>query len=169
MGKQNTVEGRVKRLGSLAFPFHARNVILLPIHKIYSDQLFSGEKKYEYRKSVPKCAGQQIEKYLWVSTSYIKGGIDGIVVYESSGSGKVVGILKVHTIMFNDPWTIWCQTMNGGGIDRDGFFRYFEGRDVAYAYVIETAIRFKKPLELKDFGLSKPPQNFVWLLKEGEQ
>ena len=56
------------------------SIILMSIKPEYVDKIFSGEKKYEYRKRLCK------EK------------IDTIIVYSSSPIQKVVGELKIKQI-----------------------------------------------------------------------
>ncbi len=43
---------------------------------------------------------------------------------------------------------LWEDTQAKAGIDSDGFFRYFAGRDIGYAVAIGDVRRYKKPLDL---------------------
>ena len=58
------------------------SIILMSIKPEYVNKIFSGEKKYEYRKRLCK------EK------------IDTIIVYSSSPIQKVVGELKIKQVLF---------------------------------------------------------------------
>ncbi|UKI56691.1 MAG: hypothetical protein L6V90_06115 [Treponema succinifaciens] len=52
------------------------------------------------------------------------------------------------------------------GIDYDSFFAYFKNNVYAYSYVLENPIRYKKTRKIETYGLSAPPQNFVYLNKK---
>lgn len=121
--------------------------VLFPIKKIYSDALFEGVKGYEYRKSRTKT----IPKY--------------IHVYESEGNKKVVGYLGVRQIMSGTPQEIWNETKDFSGIEEKDYFKYFDGCETAYAYVIGSVHRFARPKTLEDYDLKFAPQSRVWIVR----
>ena len=47
--------------------------------------------------------------------------------------------------------------------NKEDFNEYFNGRDNAFAYKLGSVIEYKKPLELKKFGVKTAPQSFVYL------
>lgn len=118
--------------------------IILSIHKQYCDLLFEGKKKIEFRKTLPSRP------------------ISSIIVYEAKGCGKIIGELSVSETIEGSPEEVWLQTKDIAGIDKDSFLSYYAGKRKAVAYVIDSYNRYEKYRPLSDFGVSKPPQNYIW-------
>lgn len=121
--------------------------ILLPIRKVYSDLIFTGLKRVEYRKSVPP-------------------DIDRVLVYESRGCGMVVGHFDVKEIISDTPEVLWRSTAPVGGIGKSDFDAYFANRDSACAIMIQNPVMYDTPRPLDDYGFRRAPQNFVWIDRE---
>ena len=115
----------------------------------YVDKIFSGEKKYEYRKRLCK------EK------------IDTIIVYSSSPIQKVVGELKIKQVLYDKKNVIWNKTNKYGGITKIKYDNYYENCDYAVAYEIEKAILYDKQKDLKDFNVRTAPQSYVYITNKG--
>ena len=125
------------------------SIILMSIKPEYVDKIFSGEKKYEYRKRLCK------EK------------IDTIIVYSSSPIQKVVGELKIKQVLYDKKSIIWDKTNRYGGITKTKYDKYYENCDYAVAYEIEKAILYDKQKDLKDFNVRTAPQSYVYITNKG--
>ena len=125
------------------------SIILMSIKPEYVDKIFSGEKKYEYRKRLCK------EK------------IDTIIVYSSSPIQKVVGELKIKQVLYDKKTIIWNTTHKHGGITKIKYDKYYENCDYAVAYEIEKAILYDKQKDLKDFNVKMAPQSYVYITNKG--
>ena len=125
------------------------SVILMSIKPEYVDKIFSGEKKYEYRKRMCK------EK------------IDTIIVYSSSLIQKVVGELKIKQVLYDKKSIIWDKTNRYGGITKTKYDKYYENCDYAVAYEIEKAVLYNKPKDLKDYNVRTAPQSYVYITNKG--
>lgn len=123
--------------------------ILMSIKPEYVDKIFSGSKKYEYRKRMCK------EK------------IDTIIVYSSSPIQKVVGELKIKQVLYDKKTIIWNKTNKYGGITKIKYDNYYENCDYAVAYEIEKAILYDKQKDLKDFNVRTAPQSYVYITNKG--
>lgn len=121
------------------------DTILMPIRKRFADEIFSGKKLYEYRKSIPKHP------------------VKRVFVYEARGCKKVVGFFDVEEILLNYPDEIWEITGKFSGISPEEFFDYFKDREIAYAYKIALPVKFEIPRSISFYGISRPPQNYVWI------
>ena len=119
--------------------------IILSIHKPHCEALFARKKYYEFRKSLPKRP------------------VTSILVYEAKGCGKIIGELAVAETLVDSPENIWEMTKDKAGVDKDSFFTYFKNKDRAVAFVVEEAIRYEEPVALAHFGVSNPPQNYIWI------
>ena len=119
--------------------------IILSIQKQYCDLLFEGKKHFEFRKSIPSRP------------------VSSIFIYEARGCGAIVGELIIENILIGIPEEIWSQTKELAGIDKKSFFDYYRGKQKAIAYVIESIHKYEKPKPLSDFGISRPPQNYIWV------
>ena len=125
------------------------SIILMSIKPEYVDKIFSGKKKYEYRKRMCK------EK------------IDTIIVYSSSPIQKVVGELKIKQVLYDKKSIIWDKTNRYGGITKTKYDKYYENCDYAVAYEIEKAILYDKQKDLKDFNVRTAPQSYVYITNKG--
>ncbi len=125
------------------------SVILMSIKPEYVDKIFTGEKKYEYRKRMCK------EK------------IDRIIVYSSFPMQKVAGELKIKQVLYNKKSIIWDKTNRYGGITKTKYDKYYENCDYAVAYEIERAILYDKQKDLKDFNVRTAPQSYVYITNKG--
>lgn len=123
--------------------------ILMSIKPEYVDKIFSGSKKYEYRKRMCK------EK------------IDTIIVYSSSPIQKVVGELKIKQVLYDKKNVIWNKTNKYGGITKIKYDNYYENCGYVVAYEIEKAILYDKQKDLKDFNVRTAPQSYVYITNKG--
>src|SRR5665213_3673396 len=90
---------------------------LLSIKKPYADAIFRGEKLFEFRRSV------------------FRKAVNVVVVYVTSPTCQVAGEFDVTGVISESVEDLWNRTSSHAGIDREGFFSYFEGCDVAHAIV----------------------------------
>lgn len=118
---------------------------LFSIKPEYVNRIFSGEKHFEFRTTVCK---KQINK---------------IIVYETSPTSKIVGEVSVLKILKDSPEKLWEQTKEYAGIDYESYSKYFSKREVAYAYVLESPVKYETPKLLSDYNISAVPQSFVYL------
>ncbi len=120
--------------------------LLLSIKPEYSEKIFSGEKKYEFRKQKPKLA------------------ISKVFVYECSPSKSIVGWFSVRWIHSGSPEEIWEMCKNSSGIEKAKYLSYCNGKKIVYAFEIDEVFKLDKPIDpfrvISDF---KPPQSFVYL------
>jgi len=120
--------------------------LLLSIKPEYSGKIFSGEKKYEFRKRKPTRA------------------IDKVFVYECSPSKNIVGWFSIKWIHSGSPEDIWDRCKKSSGIKKDSYLAYCNGTKIIYAFEINETFKFNKPIDpfkiISDF---RPPQSFVYL------
>lgn len=104
--------------------------VLLSIKPQFSRLIFSGKKKYEYRKII-----------------FNNPDVCKIVVYESSPTKMIVGELEIETVLNDTPREIWNKTKKYSGIDSHFFFTYFSGRQFGYAIKIRSARLYQEPID----------------------
>lgn len=119
--------------------------LLLSIKPEYATRILLGEKKYEYRKHLPK------------------EEIDTIIIYATSPIKKVLGEVKVMGIISMCPSSLWEKTKSSAGISREGFRKYFKGCSKAYAYQLGEVIKYIPEKDLKDYGFDHAPQSFRYI------
>lgn len=122
--------------------------ILLSIKPEYVERIFSGSKKYEFRK---RLANKAVGKILMYSTAPIM---------------KVVGEVQIVETISASPTALWESTKKFAGISRDKYREYYKGCKVAYAYRLGQVTRYEPPKELSEFNISSPPQSFIYLSEE---
>ena len=119
--------------------------ILLSVKPEYVERIFVGIKLYEYRKRLPK------------------SDIRKIVVYATHPIMKVIGEVEVTKLLLGSPNAIWEQTKENAGISRAKYREYFKGCRIAYAHQLGQITKYEIPKSLNDFGVSNPPQSFVYI------
>lgn len=126
--------------------------VILSIKPEYVEKIFSGEKRYEYRKIL------------------FKQNVDIVYIYATRPISQIVGELKIKDIIFDKPKNVWNATKKYAGITKSFFDNYYNGKDKAIAYRICDVKRYLTPL--LDGFLQKnfrAPQSFVYtnmILKE---
>ena len=121
--------------------------VLLSIKPRFAKLIFDGIKKFEYRKK-----------------GFAKQGIQKVVVYASSPIKKIIGEFQISEIILNTPDLIWTMTKQHAGIDKEYFFKYFEGKKKAYAIGILEATKYKEPLDPHILQSNfTPPQSFMYM------
>jgi predicted transcriptional regulator len=121
--------------------------VLLSIRPEYVEKIFSGEKKYEYRKVI-----------------FRKEDIDTIVVYSTMPEGKIVGEFQIESILVNSPDLIWKETKDDSGISAAFFHEYFENKHEGYAIKISNPIRYEIPIDPKiEYESFHAPQSFCYI------
>lgn len=121
-------------------------IVLLSIKPEYAEKIFSGKKRFEFRKSIFK--NTDIEK---------------VIVYASSPVQKVIGEFTILDILNDDIDTIWEKTEPYSGITKDFYLSYFANKEKAYAIKIGKAKRYRKARTLGDYNLRYAPQSFAYL------
>ncbi len=120
--------------------------ILISIHPKHVKNILSGEKIFEYRKTVPK------EK------------ISSIVIYSTSPTMKIVAVSKVTNIHSSTPNEIWNKTKDRSGIEKSFYDSYFTNRDTAYAIELSEVQTLDNQISLSELGGSIfPPQSFQYI------
>ena len=126
---------------------------LLSIKPQFVEKIFSGEKKFEYRKVV-----------------FAQKNIKTIVVYATMPVGKIVGEFSFDEILELSPTELWAKTKDFSGVEKQFYDEYFEGRTKAFAIRIKKVTLYKTPINPYD-SVEKftPPQSFSYIRKEEKQ
>lgn len=121
--------------------------VLLSIKPEFVEKIISGEKKFEFRKSLPK-----------------RGGVTTVVVYSTMPVGKVVGEFKVKDTLSYVPESLWERTKEFSGITKNFFDQYFSARPLAHAFEIDSFRLYDEPLGISDILPSGiPPQSYCYI------
>lgn len=120
--------------------------VLLSIKPEFVEKIFSGEKKYEFRKSI------------------FKRDIDTVVVYSTMPEGKIVGEFKIETIIAGRPDNLWEETKDSAGISSVFFQKYFLNRLEGYAIKILNPELYDEPIDPKiAYESFHAPQSFCYI------
>jgi predicted transcriptional regulator len=128
----------------------SRKNILLSIKPRYVSLIFSGHKKIELRKKIP---------------TLIKG--DRVYVYSSTPEKKIVGFFVVSRVISGEPGFVWDRTKHHNGVEKDFFFEYYRGKDLAHGIKIQSVVKFLEPISLESLrtkhGKFSPPQSYMYV------
>lgn len=120
--------------------------VLLSIKPEFVEKIFSGEKRYEFRRAIFK-----------------RPRVNIVVVYASTPIQKVVGEFTISEILCDNVNSLWLRTRRQSGITKDLFFKYFENKNHGFAIGISCVRKYRSPLSLrKDFRML-PPQSYAYL------
>lgn len=118
---------------------------LLSIKPQYSSAIFRGEKRFEFRRS-----------------SFSRP-VDVVVVYVTAPIHRVVGEFDVLSVLNESVHSLWEMTKQYAGVEKDFFFRYFEGREHGFAIEVGEVRSYQLPYcPIEHLGV-RPPQSFVYL------
>ncbi|MFG3611273.1 MULTISPECIES: ASCH domain-containing protein [Rummeliibacillus] len=121
--------------------------VLLSIKPEFVKKIFSGEKKYEYRRMIFK-----------------QKDIESIVIYCTQPIGKVVGEITFDEILNQEIDELWEKTKFNSGLSYSYYKEYFRDKDKGYAIKIDKLIPYNEPISLAEFDQSlHPPQSFCYL------
>jgi predicted transcriptional regulator len=120
--------------------------VLLSIKPEFVNKIFSGQKKYEYRKTIFK-----------------REGVTRVVIYATAPISRVVGEFEIESILFDNVNSLWEETKIHAGIDKQFFFEYFTEREKGYAIKIKSYEQYSKTRKLTDVYHSVPPQSFAYI------
>ncbi len=120
--------------------------VLLSIKPEFVKEIFSGKKKYEYRKSI------------------FTRDVDKVIVYSTKPVGMIVGEFSIEKILVEAPSVLWEKTQKDSGISKKFFDDYFEGRGQGYALKISSPTLYDKPRNPLDVIKSfVAPQSFKYI------
>lgn len=119
--------------------------LLMSINPEHVDNILSGKKRFEFRKT--RCRQE----------------VDAIVIYCTAPVGKVVAEAQVLSILEDTPEEIWESTADEAGIDKSFFDQYYAGRTGAVAYALGEVKKYRKPRDLSYYGITAAPQSYVYL------
>lgn len=119
--------------------------LLMSINPEHVDNILSGKKRFEFRKT--RCREE----------------IDAIIIYSTAPVGKVVAEAQVLGILEDTPEEIWDSTAEEAGIDKAFFDKYYAGRACAVAYALGKIMRYRQPRCLSDYGIKSAPQSYIYI------
>ena len=119
--------------------------ILMSIKPEFVESILSGQKEYEYRKTV------------------CKRSVDKMYIYSTVPVQKVVAEAEIEEILIDSPSKLWELTHRESGIDKDFFDKYFENKDEAVAYKLTNVKEYKRPKLLKELGVKTAPQSYQYV------
>lgn len=118
--------------------------ILISIKPEYSALIFSGKKKYEYRKRIPR-------------------DVKIAVIYATAPIKKIVGEFIVDETLSMPPTDLWHKTQFYSGLTKETFFQYFGEDMIAHALSIKKVMKYEIPMSLGEIGVKQAPQSWQYL------
>lgn len=129
----------------------ARRVVLMSIHPRYAHAILDGRKTIEFRKRP------------------LASDVSHVVIYSTAPDQKVLGYFEIDKQVELSPSALWERYGAQGVIEKDLFFSYYEGREVATGILVKRVFRCEQPRALCDIDVKTAPQSFQYLSKEALQ
>ena len=121
--------------------------VILSIQPTYCNMIFSGQKRYEYRKRV-----------------FTRSDIDRLYIYATKPICRIVGYFTIDEVIKDTPSNLWTNTHKEGVISKEEFDKYFKNRHTAHAIKIGEVVKLDNPIDpkvvIKDF---RAPQSFMYV------
>lgn len=119
--------------------------IVMAIKPEYVNRILCGEKRFEFRKRLATL------------------DVDEIYIYCTFPVMKIVAKVEVIATLTNTPKALWNETKEEAGISYKNYQQYFKKCKTACAYKLGNVMEFDSPKALSEFGISYPPQSFVYV------
>jgi len=120
--------------------------VLLPIRPKYVVLIFSGIKKYEFRKIIPK------------------DDFSRIYIYATNPAKQIVGFFEPGEIINKDINSLWKACEKYSGLSYHEFIKYFDGHQSGYAIPINSFHKWSRPVDprsvIRNFHA---PQSFQYI------
>lgn len=121
--------------------------VLLSVKPRFAEQILSGHKTVEFRRS-------------WAAEP-----VGLVLVYSSSPTQRIVGVVEVESIVHASPARLWTRCKpRGPGLERKELLEYFTGKDLGYGILLGAVVKpvkaFPPETFFKDF---RAPQSFRYL------
>ena len=121
--------------------------VILSIRPNFCKMIFSGQKKYEYRKRV-----------------FTRSDVDKVYIYATKPICRIVGYFTIAAMIEDSPNVMWQMTHEGSGITKEYFDAYFKNCDMAHAIKIGEVVKLDNPIDpkkvIKNFTA---PQNYRYV------
>ncbi len=121
--------------------------IILPIHPVHVENIFSGLKTIEVRRKIPN----QLQE----------GSL--VLIYSTAPIKRVTGKFTVTRIVKRDVERLWKTVKSDVCVSQAAFDKYFSGKPEGYGIFFSTVHQFSKPLSLSALGIKRPPQSFQYV------
>ena len=126
--------------------------VLLSIKPRFVEKILDGVKRFEFRKGIFK---QDVEK---------------VYIYSSYPIKEIVGYFKIGVVHTGSPQNIWRKCGKEGSISKEEFFKYFEGKEIAFGIEIDELIIFEQSVNPRDiFPEFIAPQSYYYLNEKIEK
>lgn len=123
--------------------------VILSIKPFFVEKIFSGEKKYEYRK---QGFGQNVNK---------------IYIYATSPICRIVGEFVLDGIIKDTPENVWSRTKMYSGLTKEFYDNYYKDRRLSYALKISSLIKYSEEINPNDIiDNFIAPQSFRYIKNE---
>ena len=124
--------------------------VILSIKPRFVKEIIAFKKSYDFRRMV-------------FSIKY-RDKIDKIYIYSTSPEKKIVGYFKMGNIIELVVEDLWRKYKEHAFMNKEEFFRYFNGKDLGYAIEIKDLVVFDIPKEFDDlFPSFFTPRNFSYV------
>ncbi len=120
--------------------------VLLSIKPKYVNEIIDGKKQFEFRKAI-----------------FQSPNVKRIYIYASSPVKKIIGYFHLGEVIEGKPSEIWERCSTLGGISKEEFFKYYEGKTKAFSLPIKELTIFDSAVcPYSTFGDFTPPQSFMY-------
>lgn len=125
--------------------------VILSIKPKYVEKILSGTKTIELRRCI------------WNLKDILSNNIERIYIYSSSPTKKVVGEINKFIVNKVPAYIVIKHHLTNLCLTKQEANEYSKGKENMFLIHIHELIIYEKPKELKDFGITRAPQNFCYV------
>ena len=123
--------------------------VLISIYQEYAEAILNGEKVIEFRKA------------------QFPQNISRVYMYSTSPVQRVIGHFEVKDVLRASPRSLWNQYGKRGSIGYEDYIRYYGEAEEACGILVKNAVRYERPVELRELDPSfSVPQSYRYLTEE---
>lgn len=129
--------------------------VLLSIRPEFAQKIFHSDKTVELRKRIPPLSAG-----------------DEIVVYASSPTKAIIGIVEVVEILRDNPTSLWKIVKKQAGITLQEYEAYYRGHNTAFGILLGRTSLFREQIPLvqirKGWPGFNPPQSYMYVFLDAQ-
>lgn len=114
---------------------------VIPIHPKYSERIFAGSKKFEFRKR------------------NFRTSVNCFLLYETAPVSHITGYVVKEDVISGSPEFLWKMCEKYAGISRKNFDRYFLGAEQGFALQLGSYFQYSHRITIN----IPPPQSVRYI------
>ena len=120
--------------------------LLISLRPRFAQAIYSGEKKFELRRTSPK------------------GRVGRVFIYETAPVSAITGFFEATSVRHRNKRQVWTELGDHLSLQKSEFDEYLKDRELAVTIGVGNPVRLGRPVHLQEaLGSPEAPQSFRFL------